>query len=329
MRFLVSLLFVAALVALAVLASTVPSLAGLALVAVPYAALAVFLAGVVARVVGWARSPVPFHIPTVCGQQRSLPWIRWSRLESPGGTAGVVGRMALEVLLFRSLFRNTRTELHGDRLAYVSSKWLWLAALGFHWAMLVVLVRHLRLFVEPVPALVLALSKVDGFLQVGLPEVYVTSVVFLAALTYLLLRRLVLPRMRYVSLPADYFPLLLLLSIGTSGFLLRHFAKTDVEAVKTLALGLVTFRPAIPAGLHWLFYVHVTLVSTLFAYFPLSKLVHAGGVFLSPTRNLANDSRAVRHVNPWNPKVEVHTYQQYEDEFRDRMKSAGIPVEKE
>ncbi len=329
MKFLVSLVLVTALVAVALFASSVPALSGLALVAVPYAALAVFLAGMIARVVGWARSPVPFHIPTTCGQQRSLPWIRWSKIESPAGTAGVVTRMALAVLLFRSLFRNTRTELHGDRLAYPSSKWLWLGALGFHWAMLVVLVRHLRLFVEPVPSLVLALSKIDGFLQIGLPEVYATSVVFLVALGYLLLRRLVLPRVRYISLPADYFPLLLLLAIGTSGVLLRHFAKTDVEAVKAFALGLVTLRPQIPAGLHYLFYVHVMLVSTLFAYFPLSKLVHAGGVFLSPTRNLANDSRAVRHVNPWNPKVEVHTYQQYEDEFRDRMKSAGIPVEKE
>jgi hypothetical protein len=57
--------------------------------------------------------------------------------------------------------------------------------------------------------------------------------------------------------------------------------------------------------------------------------MHIGGVFLSPTRNLANNNRMVRHINPWNAPVKVHTYEEYEDDFRDKMKAAGIPVEKE
>jgi hypothetical protein len=56
--------------------------------------------------------------------------------------------------------------------------------------------------------------------------------------------------------------------------------------------------------------------------------MHLGGVFMSPTRNLANDSRMRRHVNPWNYDVEVHTYEEYEDEFRDVMRGAGLPLEK-
>ena len=71
------------------------------------------------------------------------------------------------------------------------------------------------------------------------------------------------------------------------------------------------------------------LVCTLFAYFPFSKLMHLGGVFLSPTRNMPNDSRMVRHVNPWNYPVKVHTYEEYEDHFREKMIEAGLPVEKE
>jgi hypothetical protein len=63
------------------------------------------------------------------------------------------------------------------------------------------------------------------------------------------------------------------------------------------------------------------------AYFPLSKLMHMPGIFMSPTLNLANNSRARRHINPWNVPVEVHTYQQYENEFRGRMIEAGLPVE--
>jgi hypothetical protein len=57
--------------------------------------------------------------------------------------------------------------------------------------------------------------------------------------------------------------------------------------------------------------------------------MHMGGVFLSPTRNLPCNTRAVRHVNPWNYPVEVHTYEEYEEEFREKMIEAGLPVEKE
>jgi len=52
------------------------------------------------------------------------------------------------------------------------------------------------------------------------------------------------------------------------------------------------------------------------------------GVFMSPTRNLANNSRMQRYVNPWNYDVKIHTYSEYEEEFRGKMKKAGIPVEK-
>ena len=51
--------------------------------ALPLAALAVFIVGFVWRVVYWAKSPVPFAIPTVGGQQRSLDWIKPSRLDAP------------------------------------------------------------------------------------------------------------------------------------------------------------------------------------------------------------------------------------------------------
>src|SRR5512132_2431147 len=86
-------------------------------VVVPYAAAALFVVGVVAKVLSWARSPVPFRIPTTCGQQKSLPWIRQAKIENPSTTTGVIVRMALEVLCFRSLFRNTKTELHEGRLS--------------------------------------------------------------------------------------------------------------------------------------------------------------------------------------------------------------------
>ena len=110
---------------------------------------------------------------------------------------------------------------------------------------------------------------------------------------------------------------------------MRHIFKVDVVSVKELAMGLVTFHPVIPQGIGVLFYIHLFLVCCLLAYFPFSKLVHLGGIFLSPTHNMANNNRMVRHINPWDYPVKVHTYDEYEEEFREKMIEAGIPVEKE
>jgi nitrate reductase gamma subunit len=299
-------------------------------VVVPYAAIATFIVGLLYRVRLWAGAPVPFRITTTCGQQRSLPWIKNSRLDNPHSTSGVVARMALEVLLFRSLFRNTKTDLkQGPRLVYSSSKWLWVGALAFHWTFLAIVLRHLRFFAEPQPYFITLLQTLDGFFQAGLPAVYATDAVFLGAVTFLCARRLLDSRLRYISLAADYFPLLLMGAIGLTGMLMRHFYKVDLRNVKALAMSLLRLQPTVPDSIGVLFYLHLFLVSTLLAYFPFSKLVHMGGIFLSPTRNLANNNRMRRHVNPWNHGVKVHTYQEYEDEFRAVMKAAGLPVEKE
>ncbi len=183
-------------------------------VAVPYVALAILLVGFCYRVAKWAWSPVPFRIPTTCGQQKSLPWIRPASLDNPSTGVGAVARMALEILLFRSLFRNNRAELHDKQYIFGESKLLWLSALAFHWSLLVILLRHLRLFIEPVPACVRMLGSLDGFFQVGTPEIYISDVVFVCAGLYLLLRRWRDPLVRYVSQLADYFVLLLLLCIA-------------------------------------------------------------------------------------------------------------------
>lgn len=330
MKVLYSLMAVLALAGLALLAGSLQGLRTVAGVVVPYAAIATFLAGVTLRVVRWAGSPVPFRIPTTCGQQKSLPWIKSGWLESPHSTLGVIARMALEILLFRSLFRNTKVELRqGPKLAYRESKFLWLGALVFHWSFLIIFARHLRFFLEPVPAWILALQDLDGFFQVGTPVLLMTDVLILAALTYLLSRRLRDPQIRYISLFADYFALFLLLGLALTGVLMRYFIKVQIVAVKQFAIGLVTFSPILPQEMGALFYVHVVLLSTLIAWFPFSKLMHMGGVFLSPTRNLANTNRIERHVNPWNYPVKVHTYQEWEDEFREKMRAAGLPLEKE
>jgi len=308
-------------------------------VVIPYLAGLTFLAGLLYRIVTWARTPVPYRIPTTCGQNRSLPWIKRSlrdKLESPENAIYALGRMALEVLFFRSLFRNLRTELRpwreypeGGRLVYWSTKWLWFGALAFHYSLLVVLSRHLKFFTEPVPFFVPLLESVDGSFQLYVPAVYMSGIALLAALIYLLGRRIVDQKLRYLSLASDYFPLFLILGIGISGVLMRYFWKVDIVAVKELAMGLATFRPTVPEGIGVIFYIHLFLACALLAYFPFSKLVHVAGVFFSMTRNMASNNRAVRHVNPWEYPVEVFSYMDQEDMYRREMKRAGIPLERD
>ncbi len=298
-------------------------------VVVPYTAVAVFVFGFIYRILQWGKSPVPFCIPTTCGQQKSLPWIKQDKLENPVTTMQVVGRMLLEVLVFRSLFRNMKTEMKEGKAVYGSEKLLWLAGLAFHWSFLFIFVRHYRFFVQDVPTAIQLMEGMDSFFQIGAPLFYMTDAVILGAVTFLLVRRVYLPQIRYISLAADFFPLFLILAIAISGILMRYFFKTHIVAVKQLAIGLVSLNPTIPEGIGAIFYVHLFLICVLLMYFPFSKLMHMGGVFLSPTRNMANDSRIVRYINPWNYPVHVHTYEEYEDDFREKMKKAGLPVEKE
>ncbi len=333
MNALYSLLAVLALMAAAVVAALAGGHSPTVLMAfadgVPCAAFAVLLAGFSWRVARWAWTPTPFHIPTTCGQQKSLDWIRPARIDNPSTGLGVVARMTAEVLLFRSLFRNHRARVSGGRLILGDSAALWIAAMAFHWSLAIILVRHLRLFLAPVPAFVNTLGNLDGFFQFGTPAMYLTDVVFTASLAYLLLRRLRDPMLRYLSLFSDYFALFLLLGIAATGILMRYAVRVDVYGVKQFAMSLAAFHPSAAKGLAPIFLCHLLLVSVLAAYLPFSKLMHMGGVLLSPTRNLANNSRSRRHINPWNAPVRTHTYAEWEEEFHDKLVAAGIPLDKE
>ncbi len=296
---------------------------------IPYVAFALFIIGLIVRIVRWARSAVPFRIPTTCGQQKSFSWIKQAKLDNPSSKAGVFGRMVLEVLTFRSLFRNNKVEKRDSKLGYTSAKWLFIGALLFHWSMLIIILRHMRLVLDPVPQFFQILEQADGFLQIGLPLLYISDVLIVVGLGFLLARRFAIKKVRYISLSVDFFPLFLLLGIAISGIIMRYGFRVDVAGVKEVMLGLVTFHPVPADQLSTILFVHLFLVCTLMVYFPWSKLMHAPGVFFSPTRNLANNSRAVRHVNPWNYPVKVHTYAEYQEEYGEKMKSVGLPLDPE
>jgi nitrate reductase gamma subunit len=271
-HYLSSLLAVFLLALIAYLGSSI-GLQWLFGIVLPYLAVVIFIVGVVRRVLGWSSSAVPFRITTTCGQQKSMPWVKQATIDNPSTGLGVFIRMALEILTFRSLFRNTRMKLKsGPRLSYGLEIFLWVGALAFHYAFLTVSLRHFRFFLEPVPFFVQALENIDSFFRVevvydiakvGLPGVYLSGIVLFAAVTYLFLRRLFVTNVRYISLASDYFPLFLIMGIAFTGILMRYFTKVDITAIKELTMGLVTFHWTIPEGISPLFFIHMFFVSVL------------------------------------------------------------------
>lgn len=224
-----------------------------------YAASAVFVIGLARKIRCYAKTPAPLKIPTT---------------PAPITAAGVRWRMAREVFLFESLFK--------------SNKWTWILGWAFHVTLLLVVLRHLRYFQEPV------------WLPVVLIQPFGTYAGFamLAALAGLWARRWLVDRVRYISTPSDHLMLALLMSIGLSGLVMRFFVHTDILAVKAFSLGLMRFDwQALPADPVLL--VHLALVALLLIIFPISKLLHAPGLFFSPTRNQADDAREVRHLSAW------------------------------
>ncbi len=229
-----------------------------------YAATAMFLGGVGYHIWLYARTPQPLKIPTT---------------PAPTTQAGVALRMFREVVLFESLFK--------------ANKWIWLFGWLFHAALVLVLLRHLRYFTEPVWAWV-------AFIQ---PFGLYASFLMLAGLAGLWARRFLVDRVRYISSPSDHLMLALLIAIAASGLAMKYVAHTDIAALKSFFVGLLVLDwqplPAEPALL-----VHLTLVAILMIIFPLSKLLHAPGVFFSPTRNQVDNPRERRHVGGWSARID-------------------------
>ena len=265
MSAIISLLAVLVLIGIAWIGISGADLRLLFGVVIPYAGVLIFFLGLIAKVLQWARSPVPFRIPTTCGQEKSFPWIKQNYIDNPSNKLGVVIRMALEVLTFRSLFRNTKLNYQpGLKTVYASEKWLWLFALIFHYAFLMVLIRHLRFFStsEPVMFVLGILESLDGFMEVTLPALMLSGVMLLVAAFYLFMRRMLNSQVRYISMAADYFPLFLIMGIAATGILMRYFEwfRVDIVSIKTLTMSLVAFSPdtAILGKIGPMFFIHLS-----------------------------------------------------------------------
>lgn len=229
-----------------------------------YFATAVLLGGLIARILRYARTPAPLKIPTT---------------PAPTTQSGVVLRMVREVVFFESLFKGT--------------KWTWLFAWLFHFGLLVVLLRHSRYFWESLPAPLLLIQPFGVY----------GGLAMVAGLTGLWARRFLVDRVRYISAPSDHLMLLMLVLIGLTGLGMKFVSHTDVVAVKVFFQGLLEFNwqplPGDP-----LLLVHLALVALLMIIFPFSKLLHAPGLFFSPSRNQVDNPRERRHLAGWAKRLE-------------------------
>jgi len=230
-----------------------------------YLATAILIVGLARKIWQYARTPAPLKIAVT---------------PAPVTTSGVAFRMVREVTLFESLFK--------------SNKWIWLFGYMFHVALLLVLLRHFRYFTNPVWFWVEWVQPVGTY----------ASFALIAGLAGLWARRVLVERIRYISSPSDHLMLALLIAIGISGMMMRFVIKTDIIAIKAFFLGLLQFQ-ILPLPSDPLLLIHLALMAILMIIFPISKLLHAPGIFFSPSRNQADNAREKRHLAPWVTELET------------------------
>lgn len=234
-----------------------------------YIAVDIFLIGLLLKIWKYAATPAPLKIPLT---------------PAPKSAAGVTSRMFQEVVFFKSLFR--------------SNKLLWLGGYVFHLSLLFVFMKHLRFLFPATPAFLDNLVNYDLY----------TGFVLLSALAFLFILRLVIDRHFYISVVNDYLLLGLLMCIASTGLLSRFWegggVRADLPRIKEFVGGLFTFHPGTVPD-NRLFLTHFSLIMLLLIYFPFSKMVHAVGIFFSPTRNQIDNSR-IKRWGPWTVKRPRH-----------------------
>lgn len=229
-----------------------------------YVATLLLVAGLAYKIFDYSRTPAPLKIPTT---------------PAPTTKTGVAYRMAKEVVVFESLFK--------------ANKWIWVFGWLFHFGLLLVLIRHLRYFVDPIPAWL-------AFIQ---PFGKYASIMMVIGLAGLLVRRFTVDRVRYISTPSDYLMLVLLIAIGLSGMLMTFVVHTDIVALKAFFMGLM-YLDIQPLPADPILLAHLAMIALLMVIFPISKLLHAPGVFFSPTRNQVDNPREHRHVAAWAARLD-------------------------
>jgi len=226
-----------------------------------YFAAAIMTLGLGHKIFQYWSTPAPFRIPIT---------------PAPSTLPGVILRMMAEVFLFKSLFK--------------ANKWIWILGWVFHASLVLVMLQHIVYFQQQPPAWVYHLQ----------PYGQLAAYPLIISLCGLLLRRFMVDRIRYISSPSDFIMLFFLISIASSGLLMMLFWRPNVYVVQQYFTGLLRLTIN-PLPDHLLLYLHLLLVVFLLLIFPFSKLLHAPGIFFSPTLNQADNARQKPHRSSKTP----------------------------
>jgi nitrate reductase gamma subunit len=199
---------------------------GTLLTFITYIVCAVFLGRFIWHVVSWFKAVKQPEVDSI----------------SKKVSSGMIAEMLLDIVFFRRLIK--------------TNKILWAASWTFHISLFLVVLRHLRYFMYPVPDFVMSMQTI------GIAAGYVLPV----SLLIILIIRAAGNRDRYFSF-YNFFLLTILLLTGVTGMLLKLFYRTGLVDIKVFMMGIVTFHPdAMPDSL--LFIVHYVLVLILIPALP-------------------------------------------------------------
>lgn len=160
-----------------------------------------------------------------------------------------------EVDLGRYLFKGIFDILSFRRLLAVNGA-LWIGEWLFHVSLLLVAIRHLRYFLDPIPHWIWVMQPL------GIMGGYVLPV----ALAYIIIVKILIERKKYVS-TGNFFLLALIFAMSATGLLMKTTYRPDVVAVKDFILGAVILRPVMPPE-SVSFLIHFALFLIFFAYLP-------------------------------------------------------------
>ena len=193
---------------------------------VTYIACVIFLGRFAWHVLSWARAA------------RNLP----TRAFSKKASSGIIAETLLDIILFRRLFR--------------TNKLLWAASWTFHACLLLVVLRHLRYFMYPVPGVIISVQPAGLYAGYVLPF----------SLLLILIMRITILKDRYVSF-YNYYLITVLFLISSTGVLMETSLRTNLVDIKAYILGIVSFAPGSAPG-SFLFIVHFILVLLLISSLP-------------------------------------------------------------
>lgn len=216
-----------------------------------YLGIIVLIGGLIYQILKWWMADMPFHL---------------SKFPAPASNAKALGHVLLDSFFFRSMWKRSME--------------VWASGWTFHVFLALLIIGHIvgisTAGLQFVPYGVSPEESMRLSGQFGL----VIGIILMLILLYLLGRRIVSSRIRFISSAEDFLILVLLLAIVISGNAMRLYAGIETAAVRDFIHSIFILKPILPPLDPW-FISHFSLVMLLLIYFPFSKLAHSCGIFMS------------------------------------------------